>query len=85
MVVEQAGNERADYEITGLERLVDGRRLVDAPGDGLEIFDVKDPGLQVAVPADDVERVVVQHVTANPVAHLHADLELTPFRMRLQL
>ena len=44
---------------------MDGRRLVDAPGDRLEVTDVERERPEVAVPADEVEWVmlVVQAVT----------------------
>jgi hypothetical protein len=68
-----------------LEGLVDGRRLVDTPGDRLEISDVEDPRIEIAVPADHVEGMVVEHVTGEPVADLDAHLELAPLGVGLQL
>ena len=76
VVVELARHERADDEVPRRERLVDRRRLVDAPGDRLEVGDVEGVRPEVAVPADDVERVVRVVVGRQPAAHLDVDPEV---------
>jgi hypothetical protein len=58
VVVELAWHEGAHDVVAAGEGLVDRRRLVDATGDRLEIADVEDVRVQVAVPADDVEGMV---------------------------
>ncbi len=83
--VELARTERADDEVRPFERLVRGRRHVDAACDRLEVVDRERPRVDVAVPADDVERVVVDHVRLIAVADAHLDDELAPLTMRLQL
>src|SRR5437773_12114823 len=59
--VELARAERADYEVPALEGLMRGRRLVDPPGDRLEVVDRERPRVEIAVPADHVEGVVVEN------------------------
>src|SRR5690348_328504 len=59
MIVQLARAERTDDEVWPLERLVDGRRLVDAPGDRLEVMDAEGVGIEVAVPSDDIQRVEI--------------------------
>ena len=58
---------------------MDGRRQVDAAGDRLEVVDVERVRVDVAVPADDVERVVVEHVVL--VAAADADDQLVVARL----
>jgi hypothetical protein len=67
--VEHPRRERADDEVRPLEGLVRGRREVEAPGARLEVHRVERVRVDVAVPAHDVERVAVQHVGLQPVAH----------------
>jgi len=63
---------------------VDRRRLVDAPRDRLEVADVEDVRPQVAVPANDVERVVPVVVGGDPVADLDVDDEFVGLGARLE-
>ena len=83
--VELARAERADHEVLALERLVRGRRLVDAAGDRLEVVDRERPRIEVAVPADDVERVVVDDVRLVAASHAHLDRVLAALAHRVQL
>ena len=78
--VELARAERADHEVPALEGLVRGRRHVDAAGDRLEVVDRERPRVDVAVPADDVERVVVEHVGLVAVLDAHLDVVLARAR-----
>jgi hypothetical protein len=45
------------------------RREVEAPRARLEVLGVERVRVDVAVPRDDVERVAVQHVGLEAVAH----------------
>ena len=63
---------------------MDRRRLVDPPGDGLEILDVEDPRIQEAVPAHHVERMEVEVVGRQLIARLDAHLELPALHVRLE-
>ncbi len=74
VVVELARAERADHEVLALEGLVHRRRHVDAAGDRLEVVGVERVRVDVAVPADDVERVVVEDVVLVAVAHADGQL-----------
>src|SRR5258705_9938446 len=85
MVVALAGPEGAADEVPGLERLVDRWRLVDAPGDRLEVADVEAERPQIAIPADDVERVVAVMVGSHPIGRSDLDDELTFLIPRLDL
>ena len=83
--VELARAERADHEVPARERLVRRRRLVDPAGDRLEVVDRERPREEVAVPADDVERVVVDDVGLVAAADAHLDRELAALADRVQL
>src|SRR5207302_10797101 len=84
--VELARTEGADHEVPTGEGLVRGRRLVDAAGDRLEVVDRERPRIEIAVPADDVERVVVEQIRLVPAAnaHLHRELALLADRSQLE-
>jgi hypothetical protein len=58
---------------------------VDAPRDRLEVVDRERPGVDVAVPAHDVEGVVVEDVGLIAVAHPHLDPELAAVAVSVQL
>src|SRR5581483_5279368 len=83
--VELARTEGADDEVPTLEGLVRGRRLVDAAGDRLEVVDRERPWKEVAVPADDVERVVVDDVRLVAAAHANLHRELAALADGVQL
>src|SRR6059058_786976 len=83
--VELAWTERTDNEVLALEGLVRGRRLVDAAGDRLEVVDRESPRIEVAVPADDVERVVVDDIRLVAAAHAYLDGELAGLAHGVQL
>ena len=82
--VQLARAERADHEVLALEGLVRGRRLVDPAGDRLEVVDGERPRIEVAVPADHVEGVVVDDVGLVAVADAHLDRELALVAVRVQ-
>src|SRR5207249_10615019 len=83
--VELARTELSDDEVPALERLVRGRRLVDPAGDRLEVVDRERPRKEVAVPAHDVERVVVDDVRLVAAADPHLHRELAALANRVQL
>src|SRR5215211_5297718 len=84
MIVEQARHEGAYNEIVPFEGLVYRRRLVDAPGDRFEIFDVEDPRIEIAIPPNNVKGMVIQDVFAQPVADLDAHFKFPAFGVCLQ-
>ncbi len=67
-VVEPAGHERAHDGSGHLKGLVHRRGLVLAPGDRFEVGDVEGVGVEMPVPGDDVERVVIERVDRRAVA-----------------
>src|SRR3954453_11926031 len=75
--VELARAEGADHEAGALEGLVRGRRLVQAPGLGLEVMDVERVGVDVAVPAYDVQRVIIQYEALVAATHAHDQLDFS--------
>src|SRR5438874_10507068 len=77
VIVELAWHEAANHEVARLEGEVDGRRLVDAAGDRLEVADVEGEWPQVAVPPDQVERVVGVVIGSHPPASLDLDHEIS--------
>src|SRR3954452_2693342 len=58
---------------------------MDAPGDRLEVVHRERPRIEVAVPPDDVERVVVDDVRLVAAAHAHLHRELALLAVRVQL
>src|SRR5438132_4491988 len=64
---------------------MDGRRLVDAPDDRLEVADVERPRIEVPVPSDDVERVVVENELIDAVVLLHEQTEVAHLVVRVEL
>jgi hypothetical protein len=64
---------------------VDWRRLVDATHDRLEVVDAEDPGVEVAVPTDDVEWMVVEDQLVERVILLHEDPEIALLVVRAEL
>jgi hypothetical protein len=53
--IEVARDERADDEVRALERLMRRRRLMNATCDRLEVMNRERPGVEEAVPPDEVE------------------------------
>ncbi len=64
---------------------MDRWRLMNAPGDRLEVADVEDERPQVTVPANDVERVVAVVVRGDSTPRLDVDDELAVIRSWLRL
>src|SRR2546422_5392401 len=52
-------------------------RLMDPAGEGFEIVDVKDPWIEVAVPADYIKRMKVEGVRHQGIVDLHPHLEFS--------
>src|SRR6266540_5034288 len=69
----------------GLEGLMDRRRLMDASRDWLKVFDVEDPRIKITIPANDIERMVIQDMLSKPVAYLDAHFKIAAFSMCLKL
>ena len=66
--VEHARGECAQDESSCFKRLVNRRRLVDGAGDRLEVVGVERERIEIAVPADRVERVRGEHVAREALA-----------------
>jgi hypothetical protein len=74
-VIVELAHERAD-ERCAPKRLSEWRWLVDPPGDRLEVADVEAKRPGVAVPTDDVERVVAVVIRRDPVGRADMDHEV---------
>jgi hypothetical protein len=61
MKVERARNEAADQGALGLEGAVPGRGQVHGADARLKIQDRKRPRVDAAIPAHDIERIVLVH------------------------
>src|SRR5689334_10496918 len=59
--VVRARTERTHHEAVAFEGLMHRWRLMHSTNDRLEVVDVERPRIEVAVPADDVEWVVVEN------------------------
>src|SRR5688500_16834626 len=79
MEVVGPGTEAADHESVALEGLMYRRRLVHSSHDGLEVVDVEGPGIEVPVPAYNVERMMVQDDLVEPIVLLDQNPEVPPF------
>src|SRR5438552_9792056 len=84
VVVELAWYEGADDEVWSLEGLMHRWWLMDAARDRLEVGNIEDPGVLVAVPADDVAGVVVVPVAGERVADFQAYLEVAALGVRVE-
>lgn len=76
VVIVEARHEGADDEIAPVESLVYRWRLVYAAGDRLELMDGEGVGIDVAVPADDIERVVEVVIGIDDVLFFDVKQEL---------
>src|SRR5688500_769905 len=77
--------ERAHDEAVTLKCLVYRRRLVDTADDRLEIHDVECPRVEVSVPADHVERMMVEHQLIDAIVLFYKQREVSLLVMRLEL
>src|SRR5206468_7953999 len=64
---------------------MDRRRLVHPSDDRLEIVDVERPRIEVAIPADDVEGMMIENELVQGVVLLHQQAEVAHFVMRAEL
>src|SRR5438876_2209097 len=65
MRIQESRRERTDNVTANLEGLMNRRRLMHGASNRLEILRVKSEWINVAIPADDVERVM-RHRHAGP-------------------
>ena len=84
VIVQLARDKGADDEVRPLEVLVNGRRLVNTPGDWLEVGNIENPGVLAAVPANGVDGVEIVPIAGNDGTNFDAHLELTTLGMRDQ-
>ena len=68
-----------------LKGLMHWRRLMDSSRDGFEVFDVEYPRIEITIPADDIEGMVIENMLAQPVPHFDADFKLTALGVCLQV
>src|SRR3954451_11565286 len=59
--------------------------LVHASNDRLEVVDVERPRIEVTVPADDVEWMMVENELVEPIVLLHEETEIAHLVVRLEL
>src|SRR5262249_20858673 len=76
MVIQLARTERADNEARPFKRLVDRRRLMNTASDRLEVVDAEGIGIEIAIPADHIQRVEIEGVVHDFAIHLDMDMEL---------
>ena len=76
MGIEQAWRERANNVTANLKRLMDGRWLMDGAGNWLEVLGVERERVNVAIPPNNIERMM-RHRYARPARSiLHQDLDI---------
>ncbi len=66
------------------EGLMHRRWLMDAPCDGFEVVDVERPGVDIAVPADDIKRVMLVVVGVDAPALVDTHLKVAQLGVSLQ-
>src|SRR5688500_11050388 len=84
MIVKHAWHERANNKVMSLKCLMRGRRLMDASGDGFEVFDVEDPWIEIAIPADDIKRMKVQHMFTQSIPDFNTYFKFAALGVSLQ-
>src|SRR5207248_4473119 len=67
--IEQARRESTDDVTADFKCLMNGRRLMHRSGNWLEVLSVKGEGVDVAVPTNDVERMM-RHGHARPTGSI---------------
>src|SRR5262249_11229111 len=77
--------EGAHDEAIAFERLMHRRRLMDAANDRLEVVDVERPRVEVPVPADAVEWMVVENQLVDTVVLFYEKCEVAHLVVRVQL
>src|SRR6478672_7490655 len=77
--------ERADHEAIALERLMDRRGLMDPTNDRLEVVDAEDPRIEVAIPTNDVEWVMIEDQLVQRTVLLHENPEVALLVVRPEL
>src|SRR5690349_23266025 len=85
VIVKQSRYERADHKVMCLEGLMHRRRLMDSSGDRLEVFNVEDPWVEIAIPTHHVERMVIQKMLAKSVPYLDANFKFAALGMSFKL
>src|SRR3954468_2191696 len=59
--------------------------LVHASNDRLEVVDVERPRIEVTIPANDVERMMIENELVEPIVLLHEETEVAHLVVRLEL
>src|SRR4051812_48201668 len=60
------------------------RRLMHPTDDRLEVGDVERPRIEISIPADDVEWMMVQHELVDAVVLLHQKREVAALVVRVE-
>src|SRR5205814_9860977 len=76
MRIEHSWRERADNVAAHLKGLMNRRRLMHRAGDRLEILGVKSKWIEIAIPADRIERMMRMHNSSEPRPILHQDFDV---------
>src|SRR5205823_616934 len=76
MIIEHARRKGADDVAADLESLMDRRRLMDRAGNRLEILRIEGKGINEAVPAENIERVMRMHHPCPARAVFYEDLNV---------
>src|SRR5690242_17799258 len=61
------------------------RRLMYTPDDRLEIVNIEGPGIEVAVPANDVEGMMVEYKLVQAIVLLHEKTKVAHLVVRFEL
>src|SRR5690242_5552736 len=85
MIIQHPRHKRADYKVRSLKRLMHRRRLMYASSDRLKVGNIKDPGILIAIPANDIKGMKIVPITGNSSTNFKAHLVFTRLSMSNQL
>ena len=58
---------------------------MNATDDRLEVVDVEDPGIEISVPSNDIERMVIEHQLVDRIVLFHENTKVALLVVRLEL
>src|SRR3989304_5401773 len=84
VIVKETRHERTNDKVMCLKGLMDRRRLMHTPCNRLEVLDVENPWVEITIPANDIEGMVIKHVFAETIAYFDAYFKFAALGMGLQ-
>src|SRR3990172_6339179 len=82
VIIKETWDKGTEHEVVALKSLVGGRGLMDPARDRLKVLNVEYPGIEISIPPDNIEGMMIQHMTGQAVAHFDSNLEFAALGMR---